>query len=116
MRNKLKKIGKEHRHIFTGEFSRFGLKNGYMGQQKTILLVNIKDEEGNIVTDHLWFNDTKGFQKINLKQGDIVKFSARVSRYEKGYKGYRKDIYLPITYDYKLSYPTNIERVSVKNQ
>lgn len=111
MRNKLKEIGNENRHIFTGEFSRFGVKNGYMGQQKTILLQNIKNEKGELVTDHLWFNYIKGFKKINLQKGDIIKFSARVNLYEKGYKGYREDIYVPITYDYKLSYPTNIQKI-----
>lgn len=48
MRNKLKEIGNENRHIFTGEFSRFGVKNGYMGQQKTILLQNIKTKKENL--------------------------------------------------------------------
>ena len=42
-----------------------------------------------IVTDHLWFDLTKGFESADLLPGDVVEFCARVSIYEKGYKGYR---------------------------
>lgn len=42
MRNKLKEIGNENRHIFTGEFSRFGVKNGYMGRQKNNIITEYK--------------------------------------------------------------------------
>ena len=31
--------------------------------------------------------------------------------YEKGYKGYRDDVYKPIELDYKLSHPTKIEKI-----
>lgn len=114
MRKKLKQIGKEERHTFTGTFVKFGFKNGYMGPVETLLLVDVKDNKGNIVTDHLWFNKTKGFAKLELEEGDIVKFDARVSEYEKGYKGYNymQRILNPVSKDYRLTYPTKIELVS----
>ena len=108
MRKKLKEIGNDERHIFTGTFSRFGTKNGYKGIEHTVLLLDVKTENGETVCDHLWFNLTKGFERLNLKEGQKVTFSARVSKYEKGYKGYRDDVFVPIETDYKLSFPTQI--------
>ena len=110
MRNELKLLDGE-RNVFTGEFVRFGTKQGYMGIEKTILLKNIKNSLGEVVTDHLWFNFTKGFSNIEsqLVEGVEVEFTARVKQYTKGYKGYRDDVYKPIEVDYKLSHPTKIK-------
>lgn len=110
MRKKLKKIENE-RASFTGEFERFGIKNGYRGPLKTVLLVNVKDRKGKLITDHLWFNLTKGFDNLDLEEGDIIKFDARVKSYLKGYKGYRDDVYKPLEYDYKLSYPSKVKKI-----
>lgn len=115
MRIELKNIGDKERHTFTGEFGRFGEKPAYKSPipDVTVLLLHVKDETGNIVTDHLWFNYTKGFRECDLRFGDIVQFDARVKEYEKGYKGYRDfedDEFLPpVTIDYKLSHPTKIK-------
>lgn len=112
MRKELKKIGSEKRHEFTAKFERFGSKNGWRGPEKTVLIVHVKDDQGKIVSDHLWFNFTKGFEKLNLVPGDIIQFSARVSEYEKGYKGY--GIFSETEFDYKLSYPTKIKKINLK--
>ena len=112
MRKQLKEIGAKNRNIFYGTFERTGYKNGYKGPIQTVLLLNIKDEKNNVVCDHLWFNMTKGFEKLKLIKGDEIKFNARVQSYEKGYKGYRDDVWdHPIEKDYKLSYPTKIEKI-----
>ena len=109
MRKELKSIGSENRHTFTAEFSRFGKKSSFKGEPLTTLLfMTVKDDKGNKVTDHLWFTMTKGFEKCNLKEHDVIQFNARVSQYEKGYKGY-KDIISCTSIDYKLSYPTKIK-------
>lgn len=109
MRKELKNIGSEKRHKFIGTFERTGKKHGYKGDLKTILLLNIRDAETNeLVTDHLWFNFTKGFYEANLQEGDEVQFEARVEDYVKGYFGYREDVYIPESVDYKLSRPTHI--------
>lgn len=101
-------VKENERLKFTGVVERFGTKNGYMGEEPTILLLDVKDDEGNVVTEHLWFNLTKGFEKLNLLQGDKVQFVARVKEYTKGYRGYRDDVYKPIERDYKLSHPTKV--------
>lgn len=111
MRSKLKQKGSDKRYQFTGVFKRFGTKKGYKGSEETVLLVDIYDEEENKVADHLWFNKTKGFSLLNLKEGDRIQFYARVSQYEKGYMGYREDVFKPNEWDYKLSYPTKIRKI-----
>lgn len=110
MRKKLQEI-KEVRKTFTGIFERIGFKNGYKGVLETVLLKDIKDTEGNYISDHLWFNLTKGFESLNLKQGDVIQFNARVKEYTKGYKGYREDVYKPIETDYKLSHPSQCKKI-----
>lgn len=111
LRKELRKIDGT-RKKFTGTFIRTGTKNGYMGTLETVLLSNILDEKGALVADHLWFNFTKGFAKASLSKDDRIEFHARVKEYVKGYKGYREDVYVPISTDYKLSHPTRIKRIS----
>lgn len=43
----------EVRGTFTGTFIRKGMKNGYKGPLETILLGDIRDENGKVLTDHL---------------------------------------------------------------
>ena len=116
MRKELKAIGKQERHTFSGVFVREGLKSAYRGLPlPTVLLKDIKLKDSDkIITDHLWFNKTKGFDALNLKEGDVVQFDARVDSYTKGYQGYREDVCSYTEIDYKLSYPTKIKLI--KNQ
>ena len=109
MRDELAKI-EDVRAVFTGVFVRFGEKRGYKGPEPTILLKDVRDESGKVVTDHLWFNLTKGFAALNLKGGETVEFRARVKWYVKGYKGHvwEREIDAPLEDDYKLSHPTKI--------
>lgn len=60
MRKELKIIGSKERHVFTATFIRFGFRDGYKGPVKTILLQDVLLDD-KIVTDHLWFDLTKGF-------------------------------------------------------
>jgi hypothetical protein len=109
MRSSLKKI-KDVRAKFRGTFERLGSKinwNGY--SEKTILLRNVCDEDGNIVTDHLWFNQTKAFEALGfLTEGDTIEFEARVTDYVKGYVNTRASINNRKV-DYKLSRPTKMK-------
>ncbi len=103
------------RQRFTGTFERFGTKNGYKGPEPTVLLTQVRDgSTGKIVTDHLWFNLTKRFAALDLQKGDKVAFDARVTEYEKGYKGWNweRQLEAPISIDYKLSFPTKVELIS----
>jgi hypothetical protein len=103
----------EERTTFTGTFERFGTKSGWMGTaDKTVLLKDIR-RRGAYVCDHLWFNFTKAFARLNLQPGDVVQFDARVKEYVKGYFGndYSKAIdHLPAL-DYKLSFPTRVVKL-----
>ena len=115
MRKKLGKI-EEQRLRFRAIFDRYGTKSGYKGRvESTILLKDLCEiSAGEHVTDHLWFNHTKGFRALGtLHLGDVVEFDARVKKYKKGYWGRDKELRLehPPGYDWHLSYPTRIEHV-----
>jgi hypothetical protein len=116
MRKKLQ--NRENKRMrFQGTFARMGAKPGWHGHpEQTILLQHII-ETGNeqVVADHLWFNFTKGFQAIApLTEGDVIEFDARVKSYRKGYWGHGENraIENPPQWDYKLSHPTKISKVS----
>ena len=111
MRELLKEI-KNVRATFTAEFVRYGTKSGYVSNIETLLFKNVKDLEGKLLTDHIWFTTNKSFDKLKLNVGECIKFDARVKNYEKGYKGYREDVYIPIAQDFKLSHPTKIIKIN----
>jgi len=105
MREKLKiRDGKRMR--FKGTFDRYGLKSAYKGLPlETVCLENIQTMQGEEVTDHLWFNHTKGFKALGLLYpGDVIAFDARVGSYLKGYGGeeYGQQV------DYHLTRPTKL--------
>lgn len=112
MRNKLKRL-QNQRKTFVGVFKRYGKKNNWHGfPERTILLVNVKDTNGNMITEHIWFKMTKGFEKLgNLNEGAKIKFDARVKQYMKGYFGYKEEVRWerPPRNDYKLNFPTKIK-------
>lgn len=106
MREKLGNVYGQRRR-FSGRFVRVGKKPAYRGwgsnrdgTDATILLQEIRDGEGRLVADHLWFNLTQHFEELYLVEGEIVSFDARVGDYVKGYE---RD-----GFDYKLSRPTKI--------
>lgn len=110
MRKQLKTLD-EQRGLFRGTFKKYGLRSGYKGAStETILLVSICNDDGKIISDHCWFNMTKGFEKLGtLEAGDIIQFEARVKKYRKGYINRRAGIDQH-SFDYKLSHPTQIKR------
>jgi hypothetical protein len=111
MRQELAKINNERTH-FSAIFERYGTKSGWKGYpERTILLKNVSNGV-RIVTDHIWFSMTKGFDALGeLKQGDKVEFHARVKEYEKGYINNREEID-ETEIDYKLSHPTKISKMA----
>ena len=100
------------RKKFRATVSRFGKKTDYHGYaDQTILLVRVLDAETQkIVTDHVWFSYTKGFEKIMLTPGLTIEFEARIKTYRKGYVNKRIGIDEQ-SMDYKLSNPTKIRVV-----
>ncbi|MCT2909077.1 hypothetical protein EFT87_10460 [Schleiferilactobacillus harbinensis] len=68
MRDNLQAMGAEQRHTFTATFERTGYKTTDVRYatyyQPTLLVNDVTDEQGKVLTDHLWFNYTLGFQKL----------------------------------------------------
>jgi len=88
---------------------RFGTKKGWQGrEEETILLKDVcLKQTGEKLCDHLWF--TKGKSWDGTVSGCDVEFDARVTTYQKGYKGRRDDVYdRPVEHDYKLERPTKV--------
>ncbi|OIN34151.1 hypothetical protein AO411_2028045 [Salmonella enterica subsp. enterica serovar Sarajane] len=111
IRSRLKHLNGE-RLSFTAKISKFGMKSSFKGMPvKTILLVDIKIKgTDKILTDHVWFTAGKSWDDIHI--GDQIEFDARITQYEKGYKGYRTDIYdRPVQTDYRLERPTKILKI-----
>lgn len=115
MRTKLAKLGSDSRFTFRGQFARYGYKRaadcrGNEHYMPTLLLTNLQVQDGdkfNLVTDHLWFNLTKSFQKLGLlNTDDVIQLNGRVNDYYKGY------FTSPKQRDIKLSYPSKIELVN----
>lgn len=106
LREKLK-IRDGERMRFKGTFARYGLKTAYKGLPlETVCLNNVQVIQGEEVTDHLWFNHTKGFKDLGiLYPGDIIAFDARVGSY---FKGYIREEYDLKEVDYHLTRPTKL--------
>lgn len=117
MREELKAINNV-RATFQGTVVRFGTKPAFKGAPiKTVLIRDVKDKHGTIMTDHLWFVVGIQFEKLNLIPGDVIGFDARVSKYRKGYRGRRDDDDYydnrpPPSIDYRLSHPTKVRKIS----
>jgi hypothetical protein len=119
MREALATIANGKRYRFSGAFKRYGKKAGWRGMEKTtVLLVDIKFDNGKDACNHLWFNLTKQLAAINLWEGMRLEFDARVATYEKGYKGHRFDDmsdasdpsdFKPVETDFKLSHPNHFK-------
>ena len=106
MRNKVKEIGNKTRERYRATVGRMGIKsNEHKGfPERTILLKDLyllTDDNEELVTDHLWKTVHKQLKNLDLKEGDVITFNARVSTYKKGYRNK--------TIDYTLNYMTKIE-------
>ena len=105
-RTKLKNVGSDERHTFTGTFARTGFKSYRNKYSPTLLLKDFK-MDGELLTDHLWMNYGKNFIKLGrLHEGDVTQFNGRVGSYVKGYytEGYSRD--------YKIERPTKVSLVN----
>ncbi len=94
------------RATYQGRVAGFGSKPAYRGNPRpTMLLVDVRDAAGRVVTDHLWFTIGQRLAALQLAVGDQVQFDARVTTYAKSYKG-RQQGGKPVALGYRLSYPT----------
>ncbi|KKM47404.1 hypothetical protein LCGC14_1558720 [marine sediment metagenome] len=103
------------REKYKATFKRFGVKNGYKGDTKTVLLLDVVDQNHKLVASHLWMNCGKRFDKLQLEEGDFVQFYARVKIYGKRYQGYDEyGVHGSLSIDYGLCYPSKVVKLSQK--
>lgn len=102
MREQLQELeGK--RTIFSGEFVKVSGKKEHNGVGTAILLRNIKDQNEQLLADHLWIDQSQEFDPLHLQEGEKIIFRARVNQYRKGKHGEM--------IDYTLHHPSNIQRL-----
>lgn len=66
-------------HCFQAYFEKYGRTDE---GRNTVCLreVHLNGQE---VTDHAWIHRSQQLYKLNLKQGDVIEFEARVGRYSR---------------------------------
>lgn len=75
-------------HLFFATFRRYGSRWGWHGNAgSTVLLENVLSAEGSLLTNHIWFEDSRPFEDVQPAPGDQVVFYAEVHPYIKGYRG-----------------------------
>ena len=84
--------------------SALAIKKSYRYCRPTLLLTHVAlAETGELITDHLWLNYTKGFLDLGkLLTGDLLRFNGRVASYVKGYFGTSQKL------DYKVERPSQV--------
>lgn len=122
MRERLKEINGV-RARFRGTFDRYGTAvvrfriRGRMCSKTvtTLVLTDVTDAAGNILTDHLWFRLGKQFGNLDLHHGDRVEFTATVEKYHKRQRDeYDGDYYL--IEDYCLKRPAKMFKLGVHDK
>lgn len=75
---------------------------------RSVLFVNVYDERGDYVADHIWFRVTGEIRRISLHPGDEVFFTARVKKYHKRNPNAVDADDPAFIEDYRLSSPTKV--------
>ena len=97
------------RKRFTATIARIGKKNNFKGPpSETVLLRDVRDEQGAPVTDHVWFVIGKTLSGVFHHVGKKISFEARVASYTKGHKGRGLQQLKPQEQDFRLSNPTKV--------
>jgi hypothetical protein len=111
MRKELRdRVGRRGR--FSATLRRFGVRPGPHPKQ-TALFVDVKDESGQIVTDHIWMIVGNQIRELALVPGDEIFFIARVTKYWKRnpeWQGYGDDAPQRVQ-DYRLSNPSKLQKL-----
>lgn len=82
MRDELSKV-KGHK-TFQAIVDRISVKRGQYSK-RTILLVDLKDQGGKLIADHVWMQYDEAF--YGVRSGHVVEFKARIRTYTKRLKG-----------------------------
>ena len=79
-------------------FSRYGSMTNWNGfPERTYLFKDIRDKDGNVLTDHLWIKNGKRVAAFGeLKEGDVIQKIDRWYEHET---------------DYTLKFPTNFRKL-----
>ena len=77
---------------------------GKKGYQKTVILKNIMSLDGKIIHDHLCCNLTRSLERLDLQEGDVVRFDAIATAYSKRCKYEWEEL------DYKLNKLAKMEK------
>jgi hypothetical protein len=103
------------RRRFYATFSHYGTRTvrihglrwgeSWSRQMATLLFVDLKNEFGRELCDHLWFTQNGQFEPLALKPGDLVSFLATVTKYWK--RDQYSDEYNRVQ-DFKLAFPRNV--------
>ncbi len=109
MRRQLKeRVGRRGR--FRATFKKFGsARDPHRPWVRTALFINVCDEAGEVVTDHIWFRVGQQFGRLNLQPGDEIFFVARVKKYRKRNPDAVDEDDPRFVEDYKLSYPSKLQ-------
>ena len=95
MRDLLKELDNE-KSLFTGTFKSLRRCRGRgRVELESMLLLNLKNENGIQLTDHIWITYNRKFKDLKLERGDVVSFYGTV----KPYKTLKKE-------DYGITYTT----------
>lgn len=102
------------RNLYSATFERFGSlpakRKSANTNRKTALVKDIFCE-GKLVSDHLWIAECSDFERLRLKSGETVLFTAIASYYVKGYLGFRMDaVGHPISIDVELTMISDVRR------
>lgn len=112
MRKELaKRVGRRGR--FSATFERTGVHKDQWGTKVTMLFLDVRDEAGTVVADHIWFVQGKQSRELKLRKGERVKFLATVAPYRK--RNPEREFDDEASYkvlDYRLTYPSNLCRLS----
>ena len=111
MREELsRRVGR--REQFRATFGRFGLHRSPWGKQVTVLLLNVKDADGRLVADHMWFKRGRQMQKMKLRSGDQLRFTATIAPYTKRRnRDDECDHESRYVVDYRLIFPNNMRLI-----
>ena len=90
-RTTLKKYADNQRHTFTATYMgtrpvRGSDENTTDHRNLRSLLVNVRDEKGKTVADHVWVFRSRGIHDADISLGDVIDFKASVKRYTKTIK------------------------------
>lgn len=111
MRKELERINGQRIKI-SATVKRYGTRFGWDGRVfEPILLMDIRDIDGNVLADYLCMNETRVLSRLDLVPGDTIEFESRLMKYPENYQGDELAYFEPIYIDAKALYPTKFNVV-----